>query len=218
MTRVLLADDQALVRQAFSVMLGVEDDLELVGQCGNGHEAVELARTGVDVVLMDIEMPVMNGIDATRAIRARPDAPEVIILTTFDRDDYLFEALRAGAAGFMLKNSDPEHLLASIHTVARGGALLAPEVTRRVIAQAVSAQPRTDVHPGLARLTAREREVLAMMGRGLSNSEIASAAFVSETTVKTHVSSIFTKLGARDRVQAVITAIQAGLADSSSPS
>lgn len=217
MIRVLIADDQTLVRQAFSVMLGVEDDFELVGQCANGEEALAQATSGVDVVLMDIEMPVMNGIEATRRIRAVPDAPEVIIVTTFDRDDYLFDALRAGAAGFMLKNADPEELVRSIRTVVTGSALLAPEVTRRVIEQALGALPVGAQHPGLARLTGREQEILTLMAQGWSNAEIAERAFVSETTVKTHVSSILTKLQVRDRVQAVIIAIHSGLARESPP-
>lgn len=213
MIRILLTDDQALVRQAFALMLSVEDDIELVGQCANGQEALDaVRRERVDVCLMDIEMPVMNGVDATAAIRAEPDAPEVVILTTFDRDDYLFEALQAGAAGFLLKNTEPENLLESIRTVAAGGALLAPEVTRRVISRAVAGAPRpTEPSPGMARLTEREREVLVLMARGLSNGEIARELFLGEATVKSHVSSCLSKLGVRDRVQAVVHAFQHGL-------
>lgn len=211
MIRVLLVDDQSLVRQAFALMLSVEDDIQLVGQCGNGADAVA-ASGGCDVVLMDIEMPVLNGIEATRRIRATHPAVEVIVLTTFDRDDYLFEALDAGAAGFLLKNAEPEKLLESIRTVAGGGALLAPEVTRRVIAGAVRgrhALPPSSA--GLERLTSRERGVLVLMAEGLSNAEIAERLVVGEATVKTHVSSCLAKLGVRDRVQAVIHAFEHGL-------
>lgn len=212
MIRVLLVDDQAMVRRAFALMLSVEDDIELVGECSNGEEAVALvAGTNCDIVLMDIEMPVMNGIEATRAIR-QAGGPEVIVLTTFDRDDYLFEALHAGAAGFLLKNAEPEQLLESIRTVAAGGALLAPEVTRRVIEEAVAGRRRSvRPSPRLDRLTQRERDVLILMARGLSNAEIAQDLFVGEATVKTHVSACLSKLGVRDRVQAVIHAYEHGL-------
>ncbi|MFT3889276.1 MAG: response regulator transcription factor [Arachnia sp.] len=210
--RVALVDDQQLIRKAFALMLSVEDDIELVGEAADGRSAVQLAeRARPDVILMDIQMPTMNGIDATRAIRAGGGA-QVIVLTTFDRDDYLFEALDAGAAGFLLKNCEPERLLEAIRTVADGGALLAPEVTRRVIAQAVQGHRDAEPHPAVAQLTAREADVLAAMARGLSNAEIAHALFVSEATVKTHVSSCLTKLGVRDRVQAVIFAYENGLA------
>ncbi|WP_461107307.1 response regulator [Tessaracoccus terricola] len=210
--RIMLVDDQVMVRRAFALMLGVEDDIELVGQCDTGAEAVELAATtACDVVLMDIEMPVMNGIEATRRITA-VGGPEVIVLTTFDRDDYLFEALRAGAAGFLLKNAEPERLLESIRTVAEGGALLAPEVTRRVIEEAVASRRRPPTSsPQLERLTARERDVLVLVARGLSNAEIAEELFVGEATVKSHVSACLAKLGVRDRVQAVIHAYENGL-------
>lgn len=216
MIRVLLVDDQTLVRQAFALMLRVEDDVELVGQFGTGAEAVEAVRTTrPDVVLMDIEMPGISGIEATRRIRADGDA-QVIILTTFDRDDYLFEALSAGAAGFLLKNAEPEKLLETVRTVAAGGALLAPEVTARVIAEAVAGgRRRPDDDPGIARLTEREREVLQLMASGLSNAEIAHYLVVGEATVKTHVSACLAKLGARDRVQAVIHAFRHGLAEAS---
>ncbi|RMB60258.1 DNA-binding response regulator [Tessaracoccus antarcticus] len=207
---MLLVDDQTLVRQAFALMLSVEDDIELVGQCANGAEALAMAHTA-DIVLMDIEMPVMNGVEATRRIRAA-NLAEVIMLTTFDRDDYLFEALRCGAAGFLLKNAEPEKLLESIRVVAGGGALLAPEVTRRVIEGAVhGARTAPAPSPGLARLTERERGVLVLMARGLSNAEIAARLVVGDATVKTHVSSCLSKLGVRDRVQAVIHAYEHGL-------
>lgn len=218
MIRVVLVDDQTLVRQAFALMLSVEEDIELVGQCANGAEAVEMAsEPGCDIVLMDIEMPVMNGIAATRHIREQ-NLAEVIVLTTFDRDDYLFDALGAGAAGFLLKNAEPEKLLESIRTVVAGGALLAPEVTRRVIAGAVEGR-RSPGTPskGLQRLTERETDVLTLMARGLSNSEIAARLVVGDATVKTHVSSCLAKLGVRDRVQAVIHAYEHGLVSPTAP-
>lgn len=214
MIRVLLVDDQVLVRRAFALMLSVEPDLDLVAEAGDGTEAVAATQDHKpDVVLMDIEMPIMNGIEATTRIRETSDA-EVIILTTFDRDDYLFDALQAGAAGFLLKNTEPEKLLESIRTVASGSGLLAPEVTRRVIAEAVHgrAQDQPIDDKRLAGLTTREREVLALMATGASNAEIAAELVVSEATVKTHVSSCLAKLQVRDRVQAVIIAFETGLA------
>ena len=211
MIRVALVDDQALVRRAFSLMLSIEDDIELVGEAGDGEEAVALAtRTSPDVMLMDIEMPRLGGLEATRAIRAAGDT-QVIILTTFDRDDYLFEALDAGAAGFLLKNSEPERLLEAIRTVATGGGLPAPGVPRRVIPQAVQGHRPAEPGPAVGRLTDREREVLREIAGGFSNAEIAARLFVSEATVKTHVSSTLSKLGVRDRVQAVIFAYEHGL-------
>lgn len=211
MIRVLLVDDHTLVRQAFALMLSVEEDITLVGQCGNGAEALKLADA-CDVILMDIEMPVLNGLEATRRVRAAHPHVEVIVLTTFDRDDYLFEALDAGAAGFLLKNAEPEMLLESIRTVAAGDGLLAPEVTRRVIAGAVAGRRAAHTpSAALGRLTARERDVLALMAAGLSNAEIAERLVVGESTIKTHVSSCLAKLGVRDRVQAVIHAFEHGL-------
>ncbi|MFV0428857.1 MAG: response regulator [Arachnia sp.] len=210
--RVLLVDDQTMVRRAFGLMLSVEDDIELVGECANGTEAVA-ACEGLrpDIALMDIEMPEMNGIDATREVVAGTDT-EVIVLTTFDRDDYLFDALEAGAAGFLLKNAEPEKLLESIRTVASGAALLAPEVTRRVIQQAVSGHRRTAPDTQrIERLSERELEVLTLMARGLSNAEIAADLFLGGATVKTHVSAVLGKLGVRDRVQAVIAAFRHGI-------
>lgn len=210
MIRVALVDDQPLLRRAFALMLSVEDDIVLVGEAADGEEAVSLAATTApDLMLMDIEMPRLNGLEATRMIRSA-GSTQIIILTTFDRDDYLFEALEAGAAGFLLKNSEPERLLEAIRTVAGGGALLAPEVTRRVIAQAVHGRlPAKDA--AASRLTERERDVLHELAAGFSNAEIASRLYLSEATVKTHVSSTLGKLGVRDRVQAVIYAYEHGL-------
>ncbi|HMR48520.1 MAG TPA: response regulator transcription factor [Arachnia sp.] len=209
--RVALVDDQSLIRRAFALMLSVEEDIDLVGEAADGEAAIVLAaRARPDVMLMDIQMPALDGLAATRAIREAGHA-QVIVLTTFDRDDYLFDALEAGAAGFLLKNCEPERLLEAIRTVADGGALLAPEVTRRVIAQAVHARRDATPHPVLAQLTARELDVLTAMARGLSNAEIAQEFVVSEATVKTHVSSCLAKLGVRDRVQAVIFAYDHGL-------
>lgn len=211
MIRVALVDDQALIRKAFALMLSVEEDIELVGEAGDGQAAITLAEAArPDVILMDIQMPRMDGLAATRRVRDNGYG-YVIVLTTFDRDDYLFEALEAGASGFLLKNCEPERLLEAIRTVADGGALLAPEVTRRVIAQAVHGRRSMAPSPALAQLTARERDVLTALARGLSNAEIAAELFVSEATVKTHVSSCLTKLGVRDRVQAVIFAYEHGL-------
>ncbi|GAA6525016.1 response regulator transcription factor [Intrasporangium sp. DVR] len=224
MIRVLLVDDQQLVRSGFALILGVEEDIAVVGEAANGRDAVALARhLRPDVVLMDVQMPVMDGIAATREI-VSTDAAKVLILTTFDRDDYVFAGLAAGASGFLLKNSDPSHLVDGVRTVAEGHALLAPEVTRRVIEQLTRSSPtrRTpDDHPTgrtapqrdprLEALTPRELEVLALVGRGLSNREIAAELYVGEATVKTHLSNVFAKLHIRDRVQAVVVAFETGL-------
>jgi DNA-binding NarL/FixJ family response regulator len=211
--RVLLADDHRLVRSGFRVILELEDDIEVVGEAEDGAGAVELcARQKPDVVLMDVEMPGVNGLEATRRIAAA-GGPSVLILTTFDRDDYLFAALRAGASGFLLKNSAPEALIEAVRVVARGDALLAPEITRRVIARfAVDDGPAAvEPAPVLAELTPREREVLVALAGGATNAEIAAALHLGETTVKTHVSRILTKLGARDRTQAVVMAYELGV-------
>jgi len=232
--RVVIVDDQHLVRSAFALMLSVEPDIDVVGEAADGAAAVELVRSRrPDVVLMDVQMPVMDGIEATRRIVA-DDLGRVVILTTFDRDDYLFDALDAGASGFLLKNAEPEQLVEALRTVAEGHALLAPEVTRRVIEQMTSTgrgtgataptggrgagraatagpAPAARHTEGLGRLTDREREVLVLMGRGLSNAEIARELFLGEATVKTHVSNCLAKLHLRDRVQAVVLAYEAGL-------
>ena len=223
--RVALVDDQALVRSGFAMVLSVEDDIEVVGQASDGAEALELiARERPDVVLMDVQMPVLDGIDATRQV-VQQDLAKVIILTTFDRDDYLFAALLAGASGFLLKNADPDELVGAIHAVSDGHALLSPEVTVKVIARlAQSEQHGTGAAPGAPTgatglavdppvdpLTSRELEVLALLADGMSNAEIATALFVGEATVKTHVSHVLAKIGARDRVQAVVYAHRAGL-------
>lgn len=257
--RVLIVDDQSLVRSGFSMMLSVDDDIEVVGDAANGQLAVAAAKElSPDVILMDVQMPVMDGIEATRAVVAE-DLAKVIILTTFDRDDYLFDALTAGASGFLLKNAEPEQLIEAIRAVAGGHALLAPEVTTRVISAMVAssrgssgsptpagrgagsadAQPsgqsgQPSGQPGqpagqsattpagdiettvgsvdqLDRLTEREREVLELMARGRSNSEIARELFLGEATIKTHVSNCLAKLHLRDRVQAVVFAYEVGL-------
>ena len=211
--RVLLVDDHAMVRSGFRMMLGVEEDLEVVGEAANGAEAVVVAREcRPDVVLMDVQMPVLDGIEATRRLVAE-DLGRVVILTTFDRDDYLFDALDAGASGFLLKNAEPEQLVDAVRVVGSGSGILAPEVTRRVIERMTGevAAPRRPDPPGLDRLTGREREVLVLVGRGMSNGEIARELFLGEATVKTHVSNCLAKLHLRDRVQAVVLAHEAGL-------
>jgi DNA-binding NarL/FixJ family response regulator len=216
-TRVLVVDDEALLRTAFSSLIGAEDDLEVAGQAANGQEAVELAaRLAPDVVVMDVRMPVMDGIQATRQITAAGGEtgapPRVLILTTFDLDEYVFDALRAGASGFALKSRPLEELLTAIRTVAEGEALLAPSVTRRLIEHFTGgSRAPTRTPTGLAELTEREREVLALVARGLSNAELAATLHVSLPTAKTHVSRVLTKLGARDRTQLVVLAYESGL-------
>jgi DNA-binding NarL/FixJ family response regulator len=213
--RVLVVDDQALLRTAFSSLIDAEDDLEVAGEAADGRQAVELAASlKPDVVVMDVRMPVMDGIEATRHITsARAETtPSVLILTTFDLDEYVFEALRAGASGFALKSRPLEELLSAIRTVAAGEALLAPSVTRRLIAHFTeTGQPPRRTPPGLAELTDREREVLSLVAEGLSNAELAQTLHVSIPTVKTHVSRILTKLGVRDRTQLVVLAYESGL-------
>jgi DNA-binding NarL/FixJ family response regulator len=211
---VLIADDQALMRAGFRMILEAEPDLEVVGEATTGHEAVvEVARLRPDIVLMDVRMPEMDGIEATRRLLDGNGDTKVVMLTTFDMDEYVYEALRAGASGFLVKDVPPEQLIAGIRSVASGDALLAPSVTQRLIQEFVRRPPdgiRTP-SPELSLLTAREVEVLEMVARGLSNGEIATELFVSETTVKTHVAHLLSKLGVRDRVQAVVFAYESGV-------
>jgi DNA-binding NarL/FixJ family response regulator len=215
-TGVLVVDDQALLRTAFSSLIQAEDDLDVVGEAADGRQAVELAASlAPDVVVMDVRMPVMDGIEATRQIISGPGAgaTRVLILTTFDLDEYVFEALRAGASGFALKSRPLEELLSAIRTVAAGEALLAPSVTRRLIAHfTAGTRVPSRVPRGLDELTEREREVLCLVAQGLSNAELAQTLRVSLPTAKTHVSRILTKLDARDRTQLVILAYQSGIA------
>ncbi|MFD5537650.1 response regulator [Streptomyces sp. NPDC127079] len=213
--RVVLADDQPLVRSGLRVILADQPDLEVVGEAGTGAEAVRLVReTGPDVVVMDIRMPGMDGIEATRLITAGSAATRVLVLTTFDEDDHVYGALRAGASGFVVKDMALDDILAAIRVVASGDALLAPGVTRRLIAGFVGQRPAAVPERSVRRvegITEREREVLALVGRGRSNSEIAEDLFITVATAKSHVSRLLAKLGARDRVQLVITAYEAGL-------
>ncbi|MGW4026009.1 response regulator [Streptomyces sp. NPDC005009] len=215
MIRVVLADDQTVVRAGFRALLELTDDLVVVAEAADGVQAVELTRTTrPDVVLMDIRMPRADGLEATRRIVADPalDAVRVLVLTTYEADEYVFEALRAGAAGFLLKDIDPDDLRAAIRTVAAGRSLLAPAVTRRVIEEFSRLKaPETEARRVLDPLTDREREVLALVGRGLSNDEIGSRLLMSPLTAKTHVSRVMTKLGARDRAQLVVVAYETGL-------
>ena len=225
--KVLVVDDQALLRTAFSSLIDAEDDLEVVGEAPEGRQAVELAASlAPDVVLMDIRMPGTDGIEATQRLTAGEDPPKVLILTTFDLDEYVFDALRAGASGFLLKDVTAERLFEAVRVVAAGEALLAPAVTRRLISefarlrpQVVAGIPGAAVRPGaLAALTPRETEVLRLVAEGLSNTEIAGRLVVTEETVKTHVSRILSKLGLRDRTQAVVAAYETGLVVPRSPS
>lgn len=214
--RVLIVDDQALVRAGFAMILSAEPDIEVVGEAATGVEALTAAReTRPDVILMDIRMPVMDGIAATLELcagrRADPDCPRVLILTTFDLDDYVYDALRAGASGFLLKDTPPEDLAEAIRIVAAGDSLLSPSITRKLLEEFNRAPATPTPHKHLVDLTEREVEVLQQLARGLSNAEIADVLFVSETTVKTHVSHILTKLELRDRVQAVVVAYESGL-------
>ena len=213
--KVLLADDQVLVRSGFKVLLDAEDDITVVGEAANGAEAVERARaTRPDVVLMDIRMPQLDGIKATSQIATTRGLEQVrvLILTTYDADAYVFEALQAGASGFLLKDAGPAELLHAIRVIAAGDALLAPRITRRLIAQFTAERVATRVaQDRLAVLTQREREVLALVGQGLSNDEIGAALFLSPATARTHVSRILTKLPARDRAQLVVLAYESGL-------
>jgi len=216
--RILLVDDQALVRAGFRMILDAEPEMEVVGEASDGREAIDRVRTlRPDVVLMDIRMPELDGLEATRRILddgvAGDSPPRILMLTTFDLDEYIYDALRAGASGFLLKDTPPEQLVSAIHVIAAGDALLSPSITRRVISEFVKgAGPKPQAQfPRLQDLTARELEVLVLIARGLSNAEIAKTLFVSETTVKTHVARILMKLGLRDRVQAVVLAYEAGV-------
>ena len=215
--RVLVADDQSLVRGGFRMLLAGEPDIDIVAEASNGLEAIEkAARFEPTVILMDIRMPELDGLEATRRILAADDAARILILTTFDLDEYVYEALRAGASGFVLKDDPPEQLIAAIRTVAAGEALLSPAVTKRVIRQFVRI-PRVETPKEFDELTAREQDVFRLIANGLSNAEIGQQLFISDTTVKTHITHILQKLGLRDRVQAVVLAYQTGLIESELP-
>ena len=217
MIRILLVDDQALVRAGFRMILDAEPEMEVVGEAADGREAIDQVRSlRPDVVLMDIRMPELDGLEASRRILSgspEEDAPKILMLTTFDLDEYVYEALRAGASGFLLKDTPPEQLVAAIHVIAQGEALLSPSITRRVISEFVKGTgPKPQAQfPRLQELTARELEVMKLIARGLSNAEIAKTLYVSETTVKTHVARILMKLNLRDRVQVVVLAYEAGV-------
>jgi DNA-binding NarL/FixJ family response regulator len=218
--KVLIADDQAMVRAGFAALLDAQEDLHVVGDAADGVAAVtETSRLRPDVVLMDVRMPTMDGLEAAKRILSVPEErrPRVLMLTTFDLDDYVYEALRMGASGFLLKDAPPGDLIAAVRVVAAGDALLAPSVTRRLIEQSFKARPALTRSRKLDDLTPREEEVLRLIARGLSNTEIASALFVSEQTVKTHVGKVFAKLGLRDRAQAVICAYETGLVTAGDP-
>jgi DNA-binding NarL/FixJ family response regulator len=209
--RILIADDQAVVRIGFSALCGAQQDMSVIGTADDGRAAVRLAAgQPVDVALMDIRMPVLNGIEATRLLRSLPQPPQVLVLTTFDLDEYVYDALRAGASGFLLKDATPEQILEAIRIVAAGDALLAPHLTRRLIAEFAGRAKPTPV-PQLEMLTPREHEVFVLMARGMTNAEIANQLNLAEQTVKSHVSAVLMKLGVRDRVQAVILAYESGV-------
>jgi len=215
-TRVLVCDDQALVRDGFRMILSAEENIDVVGEAGDGVEAVDLTKRLLPhVVLMDVRMPVMDGIEATRRIVASGVESRVLILTTFDRDEYVYEALRAGASGFLLKDVTAQQLVDAVYIIASGEALLAPTVTRRLLDRFADSMPAADARLALviASLTEREREILTLLASGRSNAELAKELYLSEPTIKTHLSSIFRKLGVRDRVQAVIAAYDAGLVE-----
>lgn len=218
MTTVLIVDDQAMLRAGFAAILQAQEGIDVVGQAADGAEGVDEARRlRPDVVVMDVRMPNLDGIEATRRILAAAErdgrsAPAVLVLTTFDADEYVHEALQAGASGFLLKDALPEELVQAVRVVAAGDALLAPRITRRLLERFAASRPRTNgAELRLKGLTEREHEILVLIGRGLSNREIATELFLAEQTVKTHVSRVFAKLGLRDRVQAVILAYDAGL-------
>ncbi len=210
---VLVADDQSMVRAGFRMLLRGEPGIEVVAEAGTGLEAVhQAARFAPTVILMDIRMPELDGLEATRRILAADASARVLVLTTFDLDEYVYEALRIGASGFVLKDDPPEQLIAAVRTVAAGDALLSPAVTRRVIRR-FTRTPRSDPPKGFDELTDRERDIFRLIAEGLSNPEIAQRLYIGETTVKTHVTHVFQKLGVRDRVQAVVLAYRAGLFD-----
>jgi DNA-binding NarL/FixJ family response regulator len=211
--RVVLADDQALIRTGFKMILEAEDDIEVVGEASDGEQAISMTRSvRPDVVLMDVQMPTMDGVEATgRIVRDANIPSRIVILTTFERDDYLFEALRAGASGFLLKNAPSEELVHAVRVVAAGDALLAPSVTRKVIEGFIRQPAQRSNEVELRRLTERETEILLLLATGKSNAELATHLFVGEGTIKTHVSNVLAKLGLRDRMQAVIFAYESGL-------
>jgi DNA-binding NarL/FixJ family response regulator len=211
--RVLVADDQTLVRTGFRVILEAEGDIEVVAEADTGTEAVrQAALTTPDVVLMDIRMPEMDGLLATEEILRQPDPPTIVVLTTFDQNEYIYRALRAGAAGFLLKDAPSSRLIAAVRAAATGDSLIEPSITRRLVERFAAPAPPTGLPRELAALTERELDVLRLIARGLSNAEIAAELVVAETTVKTHVARILTKLGVRDRVQAVVVAYRTGFA------
>ncbi len=215
-TRVALVDDDSLVRAGLAMILGADPGIEVVGQGGDGSEAVPLVQKHrPDVLLMDVRMPGLDGIAATKAVTSQPNPPRIIMLTTFDMDEYVFRALEAGASGFLLKDTPPQDLIRAVHVVAGGDAMLSPTITRRMLAHFSDANPgtRQDKHPGLDQLTERETEVLGTVGAGLSNTQIGMRLFMSEATVKAHVSKIFAKLDCTNRVQIAIIAHEAGLTD-----
>jgi len=213
MIRVFIADDQALVRSGFRMILEAQPDIEVVGEAGDGKQVLARVREAApDVVLMDIRMPEMDGLEATRRLVLDESSPRVLMLTTFDMNEYVYEAMKSGASGFLLKDVRPEQLADAVRTIAAGDALLAPSITRSLIEEFVRRPPPgATTAPGLDELTERELEVLKLIARGMSNSEIASALFVSQATVKTHVTRILAKLDLRDRVQAVVLAYESGL-------
>jgi len=216
--RVVIADDQALVRAGFRKLLESEPGIAVVGEAGDGLEAVETARRTVpDVVLMDIRMPRLDGLEATRRLLARAAATRVVILTTFDLDEYVFDAIRAGASGFLLKDAPPDQLIAAIHVVAGGDALLSPSITRRLVEEFARRPAPRAAPPELGELTPRELDVLRLVARGLSNAEIAAELILGEATIKTHVAHVLMKLGLRDRVQAVVLAYETGLVGPGAP-
>lgn len=215
--RVLIADDQTLVRTGFRVILEAEGDIEVVAEAGTGAEAIRQAGlTTPDVILMDIRMPELDGLSATEQILRHPDPPTIVVLTTFDQNEYVYRALRAGAAGFLLKDAPSTRLIAAVRAAATGDSLIEPSITRRLVERFGAPQRPAGPPPELAALTDRERDVLRLIARGMSNAEIAAELVVAETTVKTHVARILTKLSIRDRVQAVVLAYETGFAVGSS--